>query len=147
MLFLESDLSGSNLKKSVRSTRSARPRRRQRILVVDDDADVRRLNTEVLTYAGYQVDAADSGATGWEVLQINNYDLMVTDNNMPKMTGLELIKKMRDNHLMLPVIMATGKPPALEPTKDHLLQPVVLLKPYTVADLLKTVKNVLDSNK
>ena len=120
MLFLESDLSGSNLKKCPRSIRSAKPRRRRRILVVEDDADVRRLNTEVLTYAGYQVDAADGGVTGWEVLQLNDYDLVVTDNNMPKMTGMHLLKKMHENNLVLPAIIATGKRPASGSTRATL---------------------------
>ena len=66
---------------------------RQRILVVEDDAAIRRLNTEILTYSGYHVDAAEDGAVAWDALQQNNYDLMVTDNDMPKVTGVEFIRK------------------------------------------------------
>ena len=79
---------------------------RQRILVVEDDAVIRQLNTEVLTCSGYQVDAAEDGAAAWDALQRNNYDLVVTDNDMPKVTGVELIKKLQDTQMNLPVIMA-----------------------------------------
>src|ERR1039457_4461243 len=54
---------------------------RQRILVVEDDPDIRRLNTEVLSYFGYQVDAAEDGEAAWDALRQNNYDLIVTDND------------------------------------------------------------------
>jgi PleD family two-component response regulator len=59
------------------------PNPRQRILVVEDDAVIRRVNVEVLTYSGYHVDAAEDGAAAWDTLQLSNYDLMVTDNDMP----------------------------------------------------------------
>src|SRR5580658_9463351 len=84
---------------------------RQRILVVEDDADIRRVNTEVLIYSGYQVDAAEDGAAAWDALQLNQYDLMVTDNDMPKVTGVELIQKLQTARMAVPVIMATGTSP------------------------------------
>ena len=69
------------------------PNLRQRILVVDDDPLIRRLNSEVLVYSGYQVDAADDGASAWNALLVNDYDLLITDNDMPKVTGVDLLKK------------------------------------------------------
>ena len=118
------------------------PSLRQRILVVEDDAAIRRLNTEILTYSGYQVDAAEDGAAAWDALQQNNYDLMVTDNDMPKVTGVELIQKLQAARMALPVIMATGAMPEF---KHHGLLPpaVTLLKPYTFHELLAAVKKVL----
>jgi len=115
---------------------------RQRILVVEDDAAIRRLNTEILTYSGYHVDAAEDGAVAWDALQQNNYDLMVTDNDMPKVTGVELIQKVQAARMPLPVIMATGILP--EFTCYGSPQPMLtLLKPYTLHELLATVKEVL----
>ena len=117
---------------------------RQRILVVEDDAVIRQLNTEVLTCSGYQVDAAEDGAAAWDALQRNNYDLVVTDNDMPKVTGVELIKKLQDTQMNLPVIMATGTLPDEEFARYPCLQPAVtLLKPYTFDELLNAVKAVL----
>jgi DNA-binding response OmpR family regulator len=120
------------------------PNPRQRILVVDDDPDIRNLNTKVLTLSGYDVDAAEDGAQAWDVLQVNNYDLIVTDNNMPKVTGVELLKKVHAANMDLPAIMVTGEPPTDELSRHPWLQiEAILLKPYGFEELLATVKNVL----
>jgi two-component system chemotaxis response regulator CheY len=120
------------------------PNPRQRILVVEDDAGIRRVNTEVLIYSGYHVDAAEDGVVAWETLQLNNYDLMVTDNDMPRMTGVELMQKLQAARMALPVIMATGTVPDDQFTRYQLLQPAkTLIKPYTFDELLEAVKEVL----
>ena len=117
---------------------------RQRILVVDDEQDVRRVITEVLIYSGYHADATEDGAAAWDALQLNNYDLVVTDNKMPKVTGVELIKKLRDAGMDLPVIMATGSLPEGEFIRRSWLQPnIILLKPFTFDELVVAVKEVL----
>ena len=116
----------------------------QRILVVEDDRDLRQINAGVLIHSGYAVDVAEDGAAAWEALQANRYDLLITDNNMPKLTGVELIKKLYANRMALPFIMATGKLPEEEFTQYPWLQPAAtLLKPYTIDDLLGAVKKVL----
>ena len=123
------------------------PNVRQRILVVDDDAMIRRLNTEVLNCNGYHVDAAEDGAVAWDAIQENSYDLLVTDHNMPKVTGVGLLKKLHAARLALPVILATGIFPHEELAEHPWLQiDASLLKPYTVDQLLTTVKNVLYAN-
>jgi len=115
-----------------------------RILVVEDDIDVRHLNLEVLIGSGYQVDAAADGAAAWDALIADSYDLMITDNNMPKLTGVELLKKLRSARMELPVIMATGVLPTEEFARCPWLQPAAMLvKPYTVDALLEKVKAVL----
>jgi DNA-binding response OmpR family regulator len=119
---------------------------RQRILVVEDDAAIRRVNTEVLTYSGYHVDSAEDGAAAWEALQRHNYDLMITDNQMPRLTGIELITKLHVARVPLPVIMATGNAPDEHITRYNSLQPAkVLLKPYSFHELLASVKAVLQA--
>jgi CheY-like chemotaxis protein len=118
-----------------------------RILVVEDDHDIRRLNTEVLAGSGYHVDAVEDGAVAWEILQRQNYDLMVTDNEMPNMTGVELLKKLHAVRKALPVIMATGKMPKDEFRSAPWLHPTAMLrKPYTADDLVETVREVLRTN-
>jgi len=117
---------------------------RQRILVVDDERMIRQLNTEVLSCSGYQVDAAENGAVAWDALQLNNYDLLITDHDMPKVTGVELLQKIHAARMALPVIMATGTPPEEELDRHPWLQiQAILLKPYTFNELLGTVKSVL----
>jgi len=121
-----------------------KPNLRQRILVVEDDSAIRRVNTEVLIYSGYEVDSAEDGAAAWGALQTNNYDLMITDNEMPKVTGVELIQKIKAAGLELPVIMATGTMPGDNFDPFRSLQPAItLLKPYTFDELLAAVKRVL----
>ena len=120
------------------------PSRRHRILVVEDDGDIRRLNTEILIQHGYCVDAAEDGAIAWAALQQADYDLLVTDNAMPKVTGVELLKKVRAGRMELPVIMATGTLPEAEFARHPWLQPAAtLLKPYTTEAFLKAVTTVL----
>ena len=116
----------------------------QRILVVEDDVDLRRFNAQVLAGCGYQVHAAGDGAAGWEALHSNNFDLLITDHNMPKVTGLELVKKVRFARMTLPVILATGSLPTEELERHPYLQlAATLLKPFSPRQLLETVKAVL----
>lgn len=115
-----------------------------RILVVEDEPIMREMNLKMLVEAGYDADAAEDGAVAWDVLQTKIYDLVITDNNMPKVTGVELIEKVRTAGLPLPVIMATGTFPHEEfARKPELLPAATLLKPYTMAEFLETVKLVL----
>jgi DNA-binding response OmpR family regulator len=115
-----------------------------RILVVEDDKDVREFNTKALSRSGYEVDTAEDGAAAWQALNTDSYDLMITDHIMPKLTGVELLKKLRAARMALPVIMATGTLPEEELTRYPWLRPAAtLLKPYTVTDLLGTVKEIL----
>jgi CheY-like chemotaxis protein len=67
----------------------------QRILVVDDEPLLRKLNAEIFTDVGYAVDVAEDGANAWDALQLHDYHLLVTDNQMPKMSGVELVVKVR----------------------------------------------------
>lgn len=128
--------------RAARPVRQANPR--QCVLVVEDDGDIRRLNTELLAYSGYQVDSVPDGEAGWEALYHRDYDLLVTDNEMPKVTGLELLKKVHAVGLALPVILATSTLPKDEFAHAPWLQPAaVLLKPYSVMEFLDTVKEVL----
>jgi DNA-binding response OmpR family regulator len=116
----------------------------RRILVVEDDSNIRQLNSEVLTQSGYHVVAAGDGAAAWNTLQLHGYDLLITDNEMPWVTGVDLLKKLHAAHLAVPVIMATETPPMDEFTRCPWLLPAAMLtKPYTIDELLGTVREVL----
>jgi DNA-binding response OmpR family regulator len=119
-----------------------------RILVAEDEPALRRFNREVLIRSGYRVDAAEDGAIAWQTLnEIRNtggYDLLITDNDMPKVSGIELLQKVHAAHLALPVIMTTGTPPWETFIQFPWLQPAVtLLKPYTREEFLEAVQKVL----
>lgn len=116
----------------------------RRILVVDDDDDIRRLNTDVLIHHGYRANAAGDGAIAWQALMAGSYDLLITDNNMPNVTGVELLKKLHGARMTLPVILATGSVPSAVFIRYPWLRPAAtLLKPYTYTELLDTVQEVL----
>ena len=116
----------------------------QRILVAEDDGDIRRLNAKTLRRSGYVVDVAEDGAAAWVALQTNHYDLLLTDNSMPKVTGVELLEMLRSARMALPVILATGVMTENRFTRYPRLEPTATLpKPYTVEELLAAVKRVL----
>ncbi|MGZ4972075.1 MAG: response regulator [Limisphaerales bacterium] len=115
------------------------------ILLADDDIDLLELNKEVLSAAGYQVTTATDGALAWAALQAVRFDLLITDNNMPNTTGIELLEKMSAARIVPPVIMATGTYPEAAIAAKPWLEPnAVLRKPYTIQQLLTAVENVLN---
>ncbi len=116
----------------------------QRILVVDDNNDVRQLSIDVLVGAGFTVDSAKNGADGWEALKTRHYDLLITDNQMPKMSGVELIEKVRLTRVALPIIMATSNLPTYFFNQKPWLTPdATLQRPFSNDDLTAAVKKVL----
>jgi two-component system, chemotaxis family, sensor histidine kinase and response regulator WspE len=72
----------------------------QRILVVDDSITVREMERKLLENAGYHVDVAVDGMDGWNVAQMGQYDLIVTDVDMPRLSGVELVQQLK-SHLTL----------------------------------------------
>jgi DNA-binding response OmpR family regulator len=119
----------------------------KRILVVDDEVNIRHLNAEVLKRSGYEVDTAEDGAAGWEALMANGYDLLITDHDMPKLSGVDLLNKLHGARMTLPVIMASGKLPAQDLTRSPWPQlAATLLKPYTIDELVGTIREILRMN-
>lgn len=82
-----------------------------RILVADDSLTVRELERKLLTTHGYEVDTAVDGADAWNALRSGKYDLLVTDIDMPRLDGIELVKLIRNNAQLrdLPVIVMSYK--------------------------------------
>jgi len=115
-----------------------------RILVVNDDADILRLNVQALRHHGYEVGIAEDGYAGWLELQTNSYNLMITENELPGMSGVGLIKKLRLANMPLPVIIAIETMPTWQSSQyPWLLRANKMFKPYTVTALLGLVKKVL----
>jgi DNA-binding NtrC family response regulator len=117
---------------------------RHRILVVEDKYDLRQITAEVLMDAGYQVDIAEDGASAWTALQSYPYDLLITDQFLPKVSGIELLRSIHFARLTLPIIMATGFLPIREFALHPYLRTVNLLfKPYSFEKLLNMVSLLL----
>jgi DNA-binding response OmpR family regulator len=112
--------------------------------VVDDEACIRLLLTEVLAAFGYLVDAAEDGEAAWEALQARSYDLLITDHTMPKITGVELVKNIRSARMALPVVMVSGELPHHVLNSNPPLElAATVLKPFAVDELVATVRKVL----
>ena len=93
------------------------------------------------------MDAVEDGAAAWDMLQLNSYHLLITDQHWPKLSNIELLKKINDAHMALPVIMITDILPKLEFAEHPWIQPAtMLLEPYSSADLLGMVKKALSTN-
>lgn len=89
----------------------AQQRRAKRILVVDDSLTVREMERKLLLARGFEVDVAIDGIDGWNVVRSGEYDLVITDVDMPRMDGIELVSLIKkDLHLhKLPVMIVSYK--------------------------------------
>jgi CheY-like chemotaxis protein len=115
-----------------------------RILLVEDEIEILQYNTMVLVRGGYQVTGVEGCEAAWEAIQSASYDLLVTDNQMPGMSGLELVSKLRSAQFGLPIIVASGGIEAEEFAQSQSLQPAFALpKPFTADQLLALVAESL----
>lgn len=83
--------------------------KRRKILVVDDSITVREMERKLLENRGYDVDIAVNGAEGWNAVRTNSYDLVISDIDMPKMNGIELVRQIKSHSRLqgLPVIIVS----------------------------------------
>ncbi|MBY0456880.1 MAG: response regulator, partial [Gemmataceae bacterium] len=92
-------------------TRPVERGRKKRVLVVDDSITVREVERQLLLHKGYEVAVAVDGMDGWNKVRSGRYDLLVSDIDMPRMNGLQLVQAVRaDDRLReLPVIIVSYK--------------------------------------
>ena len=114
-----------------------------RILVVDDDPSLRLLITRTLIRVGHHVDAAEDGAVAWDILQRHDYDLLLTDCEMPRVSGVELVKKLRAARMDLRVVLVSGKMPEELNRLPWLRLAGTLAKPFSGDELMATVDDAL----
>lgn len=102
-------LDTGRLERIARQNQTQTPRKR--ILVVDDSLTVRELQRKLLLNRGYDVAVAVDGMDGWNALRAEDFDLLITDIDMPRMDGIELVSLLRrDNRLQsLPVMVVSYK--------------------------------------
>lgn len=84
---------------------------KKRILVVDDSITVREMERKILQRNGYEVELAVDGADGWNAVRTGRYDLVITDVDMPRMNGFDLVAKIKQHAVLksLPVIIVSYK--------------------------------------
>jgi DNA-binding response OmpR family regulator len=119
----------------------------KRILVADDDSMMCGLVTATLEDAGHQVKTASNGEVAWAALLAENYDLLVTADIMPKVSGLALVRRIRVAAMVLPVIVASERLDAEDAAalnRDPWSRfDAFVRKPFTMSDLLAAVRSVL----
>lgn len=115
-----------------------------RILVVEDELDLQEAIAECLRIDGYAVDTCDNGADAYELLYIENYDLVVLDLNLPQMDGIEVLKKIRDKKPNLKVLILSARNSVHDKVMglDYGANDY-LAKPFDFAELEARIRNLL----
>jgi signal transduction histidine kinase/ActR/RegA family two-component response regulator len=128
--------------------RGEAPRGSERILVVDDEPEVVETASMTLERLGYRVTTAQGGVEAWSILQkdMAAFDLVITDQTMPDLTGIDLARKILEAREGLPIILFTGYSETVTPerAKSAGISEFVL-KPFAKREVAETVRRVLDA--
>ncbi len=120
-----------------------------KVLVVDDFATMRKIIKNLLTQLGYKnIFEADDGTTALELLKSDKFDFIISDWNMPKMSGLELLKtaKADENLKTIPFMMVTA-----EALKENIIAAIqagandYIVKPFNAETLEGKIKSIFGS--
>ncbi len=117
---------------------------KQRILIVDDEDDLRHLLTHLLSEAGYDIKSASDGQEAISMLKKEKFDLTLLDIQMPSVNGIQVLKFIKENSPKTKAIMLTGYADlkhAME-AKEFGARDFIG-KPYKLEDILSTVERVL----
>lgn len=104
-------LSGERLSKITDHSKSSAENTIKRVLVVDDSITVREVEKKLLESRGYHVELAVDGMDGWNTVHNSDYDLIISDVDMPRMNGIEFVKKLKMDHEFrkIPVMIVSYK--------------------------------------
>lgn len=120
-----------------------------RVLVIDDDQQMRKLLRQVMEWAGYEVMEAEDGRAGMKIQQQIQADLVITDLIMPEQEGLETITALKNMYPSVRIIAISGGgrigPEAYLPAAKELGADRVFSKPFDVKELAQTVKELLEN--
>jgi CheY-like chemotaxis protein len=118
------------------------------ILIVDDESEIRELLVDLLADRAEKFFTAENGVEGLKIVQKENLDLILTDLAMPQMNGFELIRRVRADGNMTPIVVITGHGDRAVANQLKVLSSVTLLsKPFTGADLHSFVTEALEKSK
>ena len=111
------------------------------LLIVEDEAGIVQFLTQGLEEEGYQITSVSDGMKGFEIIQKKNFDLILLDWMLPKMTGLELCKAIRLNNIQTPIIFLTAKDTVQE-TIEGLKAGAndYIKKPFSFDELVERIK-------
>jgi two-component system cell cycle sensor histidine kinase/response regulator CckA len=115
-----------------------------KILLADDEPAIRRAASMALSRAGYNVTTVADGRAAWKTLGMETFDLLITDNQMPRLTGPELVLTVRQHGLDLPIIVAASQLEFfLDTDSDWFLDVHLLQKPFGLLELMDAVERIL----
>jgi DNA-binding response OmpR family regulator len=121
-----------------------KPKRQERVLVVEDDPTLRMSLRATLRSAGYHVEVAGTGPEGLEAALDDPPDLVLLDVMLPGMNGFEICERIRDRHADLPILMVTAKGEEEDKVRGlGLGADDYVVKPFGVAELLARVDAAL----
>jgi DNA-binding response OmpR family regulator len=114
------------------------------ILVIEDDPLHRDLIARVVALAGFKAHTAQDGEEGWEALCRVRYALAIIDHEMPRLTGLKLIERLRAVSADTPcILISVGLPGPVSELKEKVHPGDVLAKPFTIERLIESIFRVL----
>ena len=119
----------------------------KKILVVDDEKDVRDVLYDLLTFEGFDVETVEDGETALEKLLRTHYDLLITDLNMPKMDGIELLDRIFENKVEVTAIVMSSFIPQL--TIEYIKRRNIdgqISKPFKMDEMMAIVERGLGIN-
>ena len=118
------------------------------VLWADDEIDLLKPHILFLNDKGYDVTAATSGDEALELVEKNNFSVILLDENMPGLSGLETLNRLKARHSDLPVIMITKS------EEEHLMEDAIgskisdyLIKPVNPNQILLSLKKTLDNRR
>jgi signal transduction histidine kinase len=117
---------------------------RARILLVDDDEEVRTVTCDMIGELGYRIEAVATGEEALERLRVERFDLLITDVLMPGMNGVDLARRVRTLDADLPIVFSSGYAD-VQMFGEELSDEAVLKKPFRIAEAARRIKAALDS--
>jgi CheY-like chemotaxis protein len=113
-----------------------------KILIIDDNNDLRMLVSKMLSMLGYEVSSADSGENGLGLFGKGKFDVVLSDYEMPGMDGVAFACSVKKNSPCTPVVIMTGAGKETVFSRKSTAVDEVISKPFTLAQIKETIQNL-----
>jgi CheY-like chemotaxis protein len=114
----------------------------EKILIIDDNNDLRMVVSKMLSRLGYEVSSADSGENGLGLFCTDKFDVVLSDYEMPGMDGVALAYSVKKSSPCTPVVIMTGAGKETVISRKSTAVDEVISKPFTLAQIKKTIQNL-----
>jgi DNA-binding response OmpR family regulator len=118
-----------------------------KVLLIEDDEKIAKNIKEYLKKEGFRVDLAKDGEEGFYLAQHNNYDVLIVDWMLPKMSGIEVIKKLREKDILTPALILTAKSDIEDKVEGLNVADDYLTKPFEFEELVARIKALFRRSK